>query len=123
GRSERGIRDRFLVGALDDIRKPRQSCLFGQRVAWSQAAPRSWNRRKSNGCRILPARTSKYRVFPRVFAFLRTALQTDPVRLKLFAGKRSVGFRTEGFARFPSWTSPVRIRSPALDGKPSPNTS
>src|SRR5262249_30622108 len=63
---------------------------------------------------LLPALTAKYRAFSHVFARLRTTLQMEPTCRYLLTFYSSVGFWTEMTNRFPSWTSPVRIRSPAL---------
>ena len=59
----------------------------------------------------------KFCIFSHVLASARTSLQTGAELRKVFPNKGVRHFLAELSPSFPSWTSPVRIRSPALKNK------
>jgi hypothetical protein len=62
-----------------------------------------------------------FRGFSHAPASPRTTLQMAVIRRKMLPCQWFRSFSARLPSRFPSWTSPVRIRSPALDGSLSPN--
>jgi hypothetical protein len=62
-------------------------------------------------------------IFSHVFVTVRTGLQSASEIRKLSIAKEFGTVSAVVIAVFPSWTSPVRIRSPALDGTPQPNAT